>query len=100
MDVYEGFRHTNRVLGTGSTEAIKVAQSHQKRTARCEEKRVCEAEKQCRKRKAKTNLMGHHQIPDTHITELPLNEPRHEKTNNVVFEQARHKPNSTGIEDG
>ena len=30
----------------------------------------------------------------------PILEPHHEKTNNVVSEQVRHKPSCTGTEDG
>ena len=33
-------------------------------------------------------------------TERRSNEPRHEKTNNVVSEQFRHKPGCTSTEDG
>ena len=47
----EGFRHTNRVLGTDCTGAIKVARSHQKRSSSLEE-RICEAERKHRERKA------------------------------------------------
>ena len=46
-----GFRHTNGVLGTDCTGAIKVARSHQ----HYEKKRICEAERKRRERKANTN---------------------------------------------
>ena len=48
----EGFRHTNGVLGTDCTGAIKVARSHQERRER---KRICKAKRKRRERKAKTN---------------------------------------------
>ena len=41
----EVFRHTNWVLGTDCTGAIKVAMSHQQGAALYEKRRICEAEK-------------------------------------------------------
>ena len=29
-----------------------------------------------------------------------INEPRHEKTSNLIFEEVQHKPNSTNTKDG
>ena len=43
--------------------------------------------------------MTHH-VTTLHDTSCTLNEPPYEKTNNVVFEQVRHKPACTVTEDG
>ena len=51
----EGFCHTDWVLGTDCTGAIKVARSHQQGAALHEKKRICEAERKRRERKANTN---------------------------------------------
>ena len=52
----EGFRHTNGVLETDCTGAIKVARSHQQRSSLYEKKIICEAER--KRRECKTNTNG------------------------------------------
>ena len=53
----EGFRNTNGVLGTDRTEAIDQSGevSSTRAEAQYEKKRICEAERKCKERNAKSN---------------------------------------------